>query len=709
MARWIEHVSAVAAVFGGLALLQGCTGTCADDGFAQPSQDPGCPAVTGPISQGQTTGGTDADADTSSGTASSSTTAAEDESSGTADSTSTGPEPAVAYCADEDGDGFGTAENCADVPQSDAPPPGWVTDDTDCDDDASETFPGAAQAESAEACMKDLDDDGYGDAAPPEGVVPGLDCVDALAGVFPGAATAEPELCTLDTDADGFGDAFPPEGAEAGTDCIDDNPAAFPGAAELDDAEACMEDLDEDGYGDSLPPPGATAGTDCNDDDINVPAIDACLNWCLDADEDEYGDPEICVLALQPPDGYVGNAADCDDDAPETFPGAAPLDDAEACMTDADGDDYGDDAPAAGVTAGQDCDDAEALTFDGCFDCPADATACSGDDVLQCNATGTFGVPVETCVFGCDDASASCWSALEAEAPVCFELVDGGSTDLSVIASGGDGAYAYAWTPNDSLTPDDAAVVSASPAGTTTYDVVITDGEGNAASARTTAHVVDAAQQLNAPGCASFVYTDIFEDPAAPPPDNGFFIGDTARCNLSTNGLANAYVCPQIMDQARVEFEMQVVNVADDDGIGFVWGWQDASHFYLFSWKGSTETTPWGAWQQGVTIKRIEADAPEDLDAADLASSEDTAHGTILATPDEFFGGGWDNFQPYDVQLDLAGDTSTITIRNGTTDAVIMTGSIVDDALGPGAVGSWDASQRTPCHAQLVSSCLPPP
>ncbi len=665
--------------------------------------------MTGPISQGQSSGEeTDAGADTSTGSVSSSTTSAEDETTTKpGSSSSSGPEPTVAYCADEDGDGFGNAENCADVPQSEDPPAGWVVDDTDCDDDAGETFPGAAQAESDAACMKDSDDDGYGDVDPPSGVTAGLDCVDALAGVFPGAATEESELCTVDADADGYGDTFPPEGAEAGTDCIDDNPAAFPGAAELDDAEACMEDLDDDGYGDALPPAGAIAGTDCNDDDTDVPSIDACLSWCLDADDDQYGDPEICVLALTRPEGYVGNAADCDDDAPETFPGAAPLDDPDACMTDADGDDYGDEAPEAGVSPGVDCDDAEALTFDGCFDCPANATACSGDDVLQCNATGTFGVPLQTCTFGCDDDTATCWTALTAEAPVCFELAAGGTTELDVVATGGDGNYLYAWTPADDLTPDDAATVSATPDTTTTYEAAVADGEGNTASARTTAHVVDTPQLLDAPGCASFAYTDIFEGPAADPPNDVFFIDDTARCNLTTNGVANAYVCPQVMDHARVEFEIQVVNAADDDGIGFVWGWQDASHFYLFSWKGSTETAPWGEWQEGVTIKRIEADAPEDLDAADLAASFDTAHGTILSTPAEFFDQGWANQQPYDVQLDLDGDTTTITVRIADTDTVVMTGSIVDDVLGPGAVGSWDASQRTPCHGELVSSCLP--
>ncbi|HND33291.1 MAG TPA: hypothetical protein PLA94_25005, partial [Myxococcota bacterium] len=45
-----------------------------------------------------------------------------------------------------------------------------------------------------------------------------------------------------------------------------------------------------------------------------------------------------------------------------TFPGAAPNNSTTACMTDVDGDDYGATNPAAGATAGSDCNDANAAT-----------------------------------------------------------------------------------------------------------------------------------------------------------------------------------------------------------------------------------------------------------------------------------------------------------------------------------------------------------
>jgi len=57
-------------------------------------------------------------------------------------------------------------------------------------------------------------------------------------------------------------------------------------------------------------------------------------------------------------DGF-DDMEDCNDEDPYTFPGAALEDSDTACMTDFDGDGYGDANPADGVEAGTDCDDTD--------------------------------------------------------------------------------------------------------------------------------------------------------------------------------------------------------------------------------------------------------------------------------------------------------------------------------------------------------------
>ncbi|HRI06541.1 MAG TPA: hypothetical protein PKW35_01925 [Nannocystaceae bacterium] len=103
--------------------------------------------------------------------------------------------------------------------------------------------------------------------------------------------------------------------------------------------------------------------------------------WCVDADGDGFGDATMCMPAepgQDPPPGYAPNDTDCDDSDPYTFPGSAPLDSPDACMRDADDDDWGDDSPPPGVVPGSDCDDADPAAFPGAAEAE-DPDACMRD------------------------------------------------------------------------------------------------------------------------------------------------------------------------------------------------------------------------------------------------------------------------------------------------------------------------------------------
>ena len=167
------------------------------------------------------------------------------------------------FFRDADGDGFGDPN---DGGLGCSAPPGYVANASDCDDGNPSVHPGAS-----EVC-NEIDDDCDGS------VDPGL-----------GSAFFR------DADGDGFGDpndgglacSAPPGYVGNASDCDDGNPSVHPGASEV-----CNE-IDDDCDGSVDPDLGSA--------------------FFRDADGDGFGDPNDGGLACSAPEGYVGDASDCDD------------------------------------------------------------------------------------------------------------------------------------------------------------------------------------------------------------------------------------------------------------------------------------------------------------------------------------------------------------------------------------------------------------
>ncbi|MCK6523435.1 FG-GAP-like repeat-containing protein [Myxococcota bacterium] len=270
---------------------------------------------------------------------------------------------------------------------------------------------------------------------------------------------------------DGDGDGYcPPK------DCDDSDKLTFPGSAEKESSTACMSDADGDGYGDATPGSGVTAGSDCDDSasavspgatevvadgvDQTCDGVELCY---VDGDTDGFrGSATVSSADSDCGDaGEVGASypsGDCADSDDSTFPGAATKDSASACMTDFDGDGYGDLGPASGVTAGTDCNDGTKSVNPGASETVSDGIDqdCDGGDLCYQDVDGdgyrndkTISSTDLDCVDGveapsgqpsgdCDDGSTQTYpgAAPKDSATACMADNDGDDYG-DVSASGG--------------------------------------------------------------------------------------------------------------------------------------------------------------------------------------------------------------------------------------------------------------------------------
>ncbi len=279
------------------------------------------------------------------------------------------------YYRDMDNDGFG---NPSVTQMACSQPSGYVTNNTDCNDNNALEKPG-------QVWYKDTDNDGYAQTGAatitqclrPTGYKAALeltsttgDCNDNNAAINPVAS----EVCDgvdnncnssidegvqttyyRDMDNDGFGNpsvtqmacSLPSGYVTNNTDCNDNSALEKPG-------QVWYKDTDNDGYAQTgaatitqcLRPTGYKAASeltsttgDCNDNNAAInPAVsevcDGVDNNCngsidegvlttyyRDMDNDGFGNPSVTQMACSQPTGYVSNSTDCDDSDATAYPG----------------------------------------------------------------------------------------------------------------------------------------------------------------------------------------------------------------------------------------------------------------------------------------------------------------------------------------------------------------------------------------------------
>ncbi len=296
------------------------------------------------------------------------------------------PADADLYFVDSDNDSFGDPDPLLAI-NACGLPPGFVADNTDCDDADPQSYPGAPGDTSDGTdnnCdgIPGIDGDQDGFASEQSG---GADCNDVNPQVFPGAVDTPYD--GVDQDCDGTdlcdvdGDGVLAEAALCGgSDCDDNDPAI------LDDWY--YPDLDGDGSGAQgvagarclpLDPSDVLNDDDCDDqDDLIGPnqpdftanGVDNNCDGLPGEDLDQDGQASL-----------LSGGLDCDDSDPLTY-GGAPDFVGNNTDNDCDGHDGVDsdgDGDASTASGGGDCDEADPDQFFGALEfCNGEDTDCDG-------------------------------------------------------------------------------------------------------------------------------------------------------------------------------------------------------------------------------------------------------------------------------------------------------------------------------------------
>ncbi|MFM7201242.1 MAG: MopE-related protein, partial [Myxococcota bacterium] len=413
------------------------------------------------------------------------------------------------FYADKDKDGFGDP---ASTTTACSAPTGYVSNNTDCNDNNPSVKPGATETCNGidDNCSgaidegvqntyyQDADGDTYGNpnktaqgcTAPTGYVSNKTDCDDTSATVNPGAT----ELCnSKDDNCNGL---------------VDDNVGST----------TYYQDADGDTFGNpavrttacAAPTGYVTNNKDCNDASasVNPNATEVCngvddncsgsidegvkTNFYVDGDKDGFGKAgSTPTAACTAPTGYVNNNSDCDDASASVNPAAVEqcnsvddncngqIDEGVTNTTwyqDADGDGYGNAAvtksacakPAGYVSNSTDCNDADATIKPG-----ATETCNSKDD----NCNGSVDEGVGTTYYQDNDADGygSTTTTVACTKPTGYATVGGDCNDASATVKPGATELCNGVDDNCNGTIDDGVTNS------TWYQDSDGDGYGNAA------------------------------------------------------------------------------------------------------------------------------------------------------------------------------------------------------------------------------------
>lgn len=172
--------------------------------------------------------------------------------------------------------------------------------------------------------------------------------------------------------------------------------------------------------------------------------------------------------------------------------------------------------------------------------------------------------------------------------------------------------------------------------------------------------------------------------------------GNTA-VRQTVNADPSFYLNNTNQTQYSIDGTWQVLSGSDDDYMGFTFGYQNSSNFYLFDWRQAAQSYVGANAAEGMTIKRFTGATGSGLNDLSLAefweNQADRGDMSILASNHSSTAGWVDNLL-YDFHLDFnlnPGEIHIVVSQGGTT---LWDTTVIDTTFTSGQFGFYNFSQE---------------
>ena len=205
-------------------------------------------------------------------------------------------------------------------------------------------------------------------------------------------------------------------------------------------------------------------------------------------------------------------------------------------------------------------------------------------------------------------------------------------------------------------------------------------------------------------------WTELTLDYAGGQPAGNWVLQDA---NTAVKQIVNAdpsfYLNNLNQTQYSIDGKWKVDGAGDDDYMGFAFGYQNSSNFYLFDWKAGTQGYVGQTAAEGMTIKLFEGatgNGLADLSLAEFWENEDDfGDMTVLAT-NHSATAGWLNGVVYSFHLDFNVNPGElhILVKRDSDGLVLWDTTVNDTTFNGGQFAFYNNSQQNVLYSSFTQT-----